>query len=293
MLCRDRFFTYIDVGGRSRFFLLVKLLCSLFICWVLQIGSEKSEMLLFLGRILLFMLVKFGILTFHFLVNDTSISNSDVVVGAARNLLAHILQTLGRSTQLSNLLDLEAFSLFLHVLQKDAQVSRNSIGTLEVLDIIAWVKLLAQVFAHRFNVYNSFGESNIWLTGILETNRAKDFKLFILVLGIGFLFFFCDFDGLLILVVGDAIELFFFLFETTQVHRIVSNWTDSLNQSYTHTNTNSTLILSLRIRNGGFIQGKVVIHGFFTKIFKLIDELIDTFLSLLALGHLRAHTLLS
>ena len=94
-------------------------------------------MLLFLGRILLFMLVKFGILTFHFLVNDTSISNSDVVVGAARNLLAHILQTLGRSTQLSNLLDLEAFSLFLHVLQKDAQVSRNSIGTLEVLDIIA------------------------------------------------------------------------------------------------------------------------------------------------------------
>ena len=36
-----------------------------------------------------------------------------------------------------------------------------------------------------------------------------------------------------------------------------------------------------------------IIDGLFTKVFKLVDELINSFLSLLALGHFGTETLLS
>ena len=40
-------------------------------------------------------------------------------------------------------------------------------------------------------------------------------------------------------------------------------------------------------------EGRIVIDRFFTKVFKLINELVDTFLGLLTLGHFSAHTFLS
>ena len=74
--------------------MLVELLGGLLIGGIFQVGSEKSEVLLFFGGIFLLGLVKFRVLTLNLLVNDASEPDSDVVVGAAWYLLAEILESL-------------------------------------------------------------------------------------------------------------------------------------------------------------------------------------------------------
>ena len=87
----NNYLTYLNICGRSCFLLLIQFLSSLFVSWILQIWSEKSQMLLFLGSILLFSVVKLSILALDLLLNETGESNSDVVIEAAGNLLAQVL----------------------------------------------------------------------------------------------------------------------------------------------------------------------------------------------------------
>ena len=80
-----------------------------------------------------------------------------------------------------HLLNFEAFSLFLHVLEENSQVGRDSISTFKVFDVFSCIKFLAQVLAHGLNIYDCLGELNIGFARILEANWPKDFKLFILI----------------------------------------------------------------------------------------------------------------
>ncbi len=90
----NEWMTYINLGLRARKFLLVQLLCSFFIGRIFKVWSEKPEMILFLGCIVLLSDIEFGILCSDFLLDETSVSDSDVMVGASRDLLAQILQSL-------------------------------------------------------------------------------------------------------------------------------------------------------------------------------------------------------
>ena len=191
------------------------------------------------------------------------------------------------------MLDLEPFGLLLHILEEDGKIGRNSIRTLQVLDIVTGVKFLAKVFAHRLNIDDSLWEPDIGLTCVLETDRTQDFELFVLALGVSFFVFFLHFDRFLGLAVCDSLKFFHFFFESSQVHCIVSDGADRLDKSNPHTNTDCTLTLGLVARHSGLVQSQVVVHRFFAEIFELVDELIHSFLRLLALCHLGAHAFLS
>ena len=189
-------------------------------------------------------------------------------------------------------MDLEAFGLLLHVLQEYAEVGGDAVGTFKVLDVVASVQLLAQVFTHGLNVDDRLWESDVWLTRVLESDRSKNLKLLVLTLGICLLLFLINFDRFLVLTVRDAIELFQFFFETTEMHGIVSDGADGLDEGDSHADTDCSLTLGLAVTSSCLVQSKIIIRCLFTEVLKLVDKLINTLLGLLALGHLRSHALL-
>ena len=182
--------TYFDVGVGALELLLVELLGGLLVGGVLKVGSEESEMLLLLRSVLSLGRVKLGIFLLNSLLDQTGVADADVVIGAARDLLAKILQPLSRSSQLAHLLDLKSFGLFAHILQEDCQVGGNSVWALQVLNIVTSVELLTKVFAHSLNVDNCIWELYIWLASVLETDRAQDLELLVLPLGVFFFLLF-------------------------------------------------------------------------------------------------------
>ena len=180
--------TYLNVGVGARQLLLIKLLSCLLIGRVLKIRSEESKMLLLLCSVLCLGRVKFCIFLLNSLLNQTGVANSDIMVSTARDLLTEILQPLSRSSQLTHLLNFESFCLLAHILEEDCQVGRDSVRTLQVLNIVTCIEFLTKILAHGLDVDYSIRELNIWLACVLETDRAQDLKLLILSSGI-FLFF--------------------------------------------------------------------------------------------------------
>lgn len=172
--------TYLNVGVGALQLLLIKLLSCFLIGRVLKIRSEKSKMLLLLCSVHCLGRVKLCIFLLHSLLNQTSEANSDVMVSTARDLLAEILQPLGRRSKLTHLLNLESLCLLAHILEEDCQVGRNSVRTLQVLNIVTCIEFLTKILAHGLDVDNSIRELHIWLTSVLETDRAQDLKLLIL-----------------------------------------------------------------------------------------------------------------
>ena len=162
--------TYLNVGVGARQLLLIKLLSCLLIGRVLKIRSEESKVLLLLCSVLRLGRVKLCIFLLHSLLNQTSVANSDVVVSTARDLLTEILQPLGRSSQLTHLLNLESFCLLAHILEEDCQVGRDSVRTLQVLNIVTCIEFLTKILAHGLDVDYSIRELHIWLACVLETD---------------------------------------------------------------------------------------------------------------------------
>jgi len=87
-------------------------------------------MLLLLISVLNLFRVELGIFALDFLLDQTGVAHTDVVIGTAGDLLAQVLQSLCRRSKLSHLLDLKAFSLLAHVLKEHGKVGRNAVGTL-------------------------------------------------------------------------------------------------------------------------------------------------------------------
>ena len=152
-------------------------------------------MLLLLCSVLQFRLVKLGVLSLDLLLNQARVPNSDVMISTPWDLLAQVLEALGRSAKLSDLLNLETFRLFFHVLKENAQVSWNAIVAFEILDIFPLVELLAKLFAHGFDTYDSFREFNVGLTCIIESNWSQNFEFLILTFQVSFLFLLLDIDA--------------------------------------------------------------------------------------------------
>ena len=111
--------------------------------------------------------------------------------------------------------------MLLHILKEDAQVGWDAIDTLEVLDVVTGVKLLAQVFAHGLNTDDCLWEAHVRLTCIFEANWAQNFQLFILTLLVKNLLFLIKVNGLLSFTVRDTIKLFKLFLEATQVLSVV------------------------------------------------------------------------
>ena len=274
--------------------LLVQFLGGLFIGWVLQVWSEQAKVLLLLCSVFVLLTVELCIFLLYFLLNETGVAHSDVVVGAAWNFLAEILQALSRCSQLSYLLDLEALCLLLHVLQEDTQVGRNAIAALQILDVVPSVQFLAQVLAHGLNADDCLREPHIGLTRIFESNGSKHFKLLILALLIKSLLFLVQLNRLLRFAIRDSIQLLQLLLEATQVLSVVPDRADDLHQCNPHADRNSLLTLTRGASpRDCLVKCETIIEGFVAQILNLVDELIDSLLGLLTLGHLGTHALLS
>ena len=86
--------TYLNIGFRTLFFLLIELLSCILIGWVFKVGTEESQVFLLLGTIFCLVLIEFGILTLHFLLDQAIVPGLDVVIGASGNLRAEILESL-------------------------------------------------------------------------------------------------------------------------------------------------------------------------------------------------------
>ena len=250
-------------------------------------------MFLLLRCVFLFGLVELGVLSLHLVLDEALVANLDVVVQTPGDLLAQVLQALGRGTQLTHLLNLKTFSLFLHVLKENAKVGRDAIRSLQVLDVVALIELLAQILAHGLNVDDGLWESDIRLTSVFEANWTQDLKFLVLLFQVKLLIFLSNLNALLGLAVADTFELLELLFETTAVQGVMPDRADGLHKGHSHPNADGLLIFGDLIFRRGFVVRQVVINGFFTKILKLVDKLVHTLLCLLTLGHLGTHALLS
>ena len=121
------------------------------------------------------------------------------------------------------MLNFEAFSLLFHIFEEDAEVGWNTIVAFQILDVVPLIEFLAELFAHRLDCGDGVWELDVRFACILKSDWAKHFKLLILALHVSLFLFLLDFDALLHFAVRDAIQLFQFLLETSQVQRIVTN----------------------------------------------------------------------
>ena len=186
-------------------------------------------------------------------------------------------------------MNLKAFSLLFHILQEDAQIGGNAVTTFQVLHVLAGVELLTKLLAHSLDVDDGLWEPDVGLTSILETDWSKYLKLLVLALQVSFFVRLFDNDRLLGLAVADTIEFFKLLFEASTVESVVSDRADHLHNSHSHFDGDRFL----GVGNGCLVQSQVVIVSFLTKVLQLVDKLVNTFLGLFTLGHLRTHALLS
>ena len=75
----------------------------------------------------------------YFLLDEARVPDPDVVVSAARDLLTKLLEPLSRGSQLPDLLYFEAFSLFLHIFEENAQIGWDAVVALQIFHIVTLV----------------------------------------------------------------------------------------------------------------------------------------------------------
>ena len=83
--------TYLNVRFRSLLLLLIQLLSSLLVCWILQVWSEKSQVLFLLSSVFLLLIVKLDVFFLHFLFDKACETHTNVVIGTTWNLLTKVL----------------------------------------------------------------------------------------------------------------------------------------------------------------------------------------------------------
>ena len=76
-------------------------------------------MLLLFSLVSFLLLVKLLVFCSYFLFDLGCVSDSEVVIGTLRDFLTKILESLGRGSKLTDHIDLEVFSLLLHMLKED------------------------------------------------------------------------------------------------------------------------------------------------------------------------------
>jgi hypothetical protein len=65
------------------------------------------------------------------------------------------------------------------MLKEDREVVGDLIGSFQILQVVSGVELLAQGLAHLVDLGYRVWELKVWLLGILVTDRAQDFELFV------------------------------------------------------------------------------------------------------------------
>ena len=80
--------TYLDELRGSLLLLFVEFLSGVFISWILQVRTEKTQVLLLFRGIIHLQTVKLCVFSRDFLFNQTRVPDSDVVIGTPWNLLA-------------------------------------------------------------------------------------------------------------------------------------------------------------------------------------------------------------
>ena len=173
-----RIINQINVGCSSLLLLLVENLSVLLIGRVSKVRPEESQVLCLFLTVGHLEFVKFLVLCVHLVYYLCCISDSEVVVGTLGDFLAKILQSLSRSSELADHIDLEVLRLFLHMLKEDREVVWDFVTSFQVLHVLAGVQLLAQILAHLVDLINGFREADVWLLSILVANRTKDFQFF-------------------------------------------------------------------------------------------------------------------
>ena len=103
--------------------------------------------------------------------------------------------------------DFELLSLLLHLLKEDLEILWDLVIANEVLHIIPGVEFLAQILAHLVYGRNRLWEFHVWLICIVESNWSQDLKFLFCPLCIELLLILTELNTIIILSVGDSIEV--------------------------------------------------------------------------------------
>ena len=215
-------------------------------------------MVLFLCLVLCLEDIKLGISIAHLGLNQGCVSHTDVVVSTFWDLLAKILQSLSRCSQLSNLGNFEFLSLLLHLLKEYGQVLWNFIVANQVFDVVSNVEFLAEVLAHRVYGLYRIWELNIRLIGIIEANRSQYLKLFLNALLILIFLLLAQFNALAVLSVGYSVKVLCLLMESSKMKSIMSDASYSLHQGYSDLNTDG--VRTSNVTNGCFVDCQIIVN---------------------------------
>ena len=248
--------TYVDVLLSAVLLLGVQLLRSGLVRGVLQVGPEQAQVLLLLGGVLLLCTVEGRLRGVDLLLDHDRVAHAQVVIKRAGHLGAEALQALRRRAQHTDLCDLEALRLLLHVLEEDGEVLGDLVVADEVLHVVARVKLLAQLLAHGLDVHDRLGEPHVRLVRVLEPDRAQHLELLFGALFVKLLLLLLDLYGLARLHLRDAVQFLQLLLEAAEVHRVVPDRPDRLHQGFPHAQAHRRL---RALRRADALQGQPVV----------------------------------